>query len=136
MSEDSGQIDVVRASRDGHQFHEAWAARICLELLPPDTTLSAVAIEGFSHEEAGDVSEATHEVADLTRYYGGVRIASATCIEAIQFKYSVASADEPMRAVEMAKTLGKFALANKDIEAVRAGEPDLATFHADYQSAH
>lgn len=128
MSESLDQIDVVRASRDGHQFHEAWAARICLELLPPDTTLSAVAIEGFSHEEAGSVSEATHEIADLTRYYGGTQIASATDIEAIQFKYSVASADEPMRAAEMAKTLGKFAVANQDIKAVRSDEPNLAKF--------
>ncbi len=128
MSENPGQIDVVRAARDGHQFHEAWAARICLELLPPETTLRAVAIEGFSHEEAGDVSKAAHEIADLTRYYGGTRIVSATRIDVMQFKYSVASANEPMRAAEMAKTLCKFAVADKDIEAVRSGEPDLATF--------
>ena len=51
MTDDTPAIDVVRSSRDGHQFHEAWAARIALELLPPDTSLRALSIEGFSFEE-------------------------------------------------------------------------------------
>lgn len=128
MSGQSDKIDVVRASRDGHQFHEAWAARLCLELLPPDTDLSAVAIEGFSHEEAEDVSQTAHEIADLTRYRGGSRILSATKIETLQFKYSVSSAHEPMRAAEMSKTLNKFVGANNDIETIRPAEPELAKF--------
>jgi hypothetical protein len=35
-------VDAVRASRDGHEFHEAWATRILLELLPPGTALTGV----------------------------------------------------------------------------------------------
>jgi hypothetical protein len=34
-------VDKVRASRDGHAYHEAWAARSALELLPPKTILRA-----------------------------------------------------------------------------------------------
>jgi hypothetical protein len=35
------EIDKVRASKAGHAFHEAWAARTALELLPPSTDLEA-----------------------------------------------------------------------------------------------
>jgi hypothetical protein len=108
-------IDVVRASRDGHQYHEAWAARIVLELLPPKTTLSAVAIEGFSQDDVDGISSAAHEIADLVRYRGGHSVPSADRVETIQFKYSIASADKPMRAAEMAKTIRKFASADTDI---------------------
>lgn len=33
-------IDKLRASKAGHAFHEAWAARTALELLPPSTDLT------------------------------------------------------------------------------------------------
>jgi len=42
----------LRPSRDGDQFHYWWAARICLLLLSPDTTLRAVTTEGSSPSEA------------------------------------------------------------------------------------
>ena len=59
MSGDSGAddpelsilIDKVCASKAGHAFHEAWAARTALELLPPATDLVAITLEGFG---AGD----------------------------------------------------------------------------------
>ena len=40
-------IDKVRASKAGHAYHEAWAARTALELLPPSTDLTAITLEGF-----------------------------------------------------------------------------------------
>lgn len=128
MTDDRQSIDVVRASRDGHQFHEAWAARIALELLPPDSTLSALAVEGFPFEDASGFSEEAHDIADLVRYRGGKTAAAATRIETLQFKYSVAAADKPMRASGMAKTLRKFALADADIAKIRPHEPDIATY--------
>jgi len=36
------KIDKVRASRDGHEFHEAWTARKATQLLWPDTDLTAM----------------------------------------------------------------------------------------------
>jgi hypothetical protein len=32
-------IDKVRASQDGHTYHETWAARVALGLLYPSTTV-------------------------------------------------------------------------------------------------
>ena len=103
-------VDKVRASRDGHTYHEAWAARVALELLLPATTLRGVAIEGFSAEDAATgLSQEAHDIADLVRYRGSTEAASATAVEVVQFKYSVAHTALPMRAADIAKTLTKFA---------------------------
>ena len=103
------RIDSVRASRDGHQFHEAWAARSALALLPPDTNLVAIAMEGFSREDEDAHSQTATEVADLVRYYGGSTVAEADRIEIVQFKYSIASADAAVRASDLRATIAKFA---------------------------
>lgn len=105
----ASRIDSVRASRDGHQFHEAWAARSALALLPPDTNLVALAMEGFSREDEGLHSQTATEVADLVRYYGGRTVADAERIEVVQFKYSIANADTPVRARDLRATVAKFA---------------------------
>lgn len=39
-------VDTVRASRDAHQFHEAWLARRALGLLRARDDLCGIAIEG------------------------------------------------------------------------------------------
>lgn len=106
---DASRIDPVRASRDGHQFHEAWAARSALALLPPDTDLVALAMEGFSREDEDLHSQTATEVADLVRYYGGRTVADAKRIEVVQFKYSIANAQTPLRASDLRTTLAKFA---------------------------
>lgn len=104
-------IDKVRASRDGHAYHEAWAARSALELLPPTTSLKAIALEGFSVEDTSELDAGTVEIADLVRYHGTATVARASHVEVVQFKYSIASADTPIRAADIAKTLVKFASA-------------------------
>ncbi len=116
MAEEQISIDGVRASRDGNQYHEAWAARIALELLPPDSTLTAIAIEGFSTDEPTELSDGAHQIADLVRYRGGRNSLTAERVETVQFKYSIASASTPMRASELAKTIRKFAIAERDLQ--------------------
>ena len=108
-------VDVVRASRDGHEFHEAWAARTALELIPPGTSLTSIAIEGFAEADTQDLSAEAHDIADLVRYRGGHSFDCADRVETVQFKYSIAKAFEPMTAGSMTKTLGKFAAAESDI---------------------
>lgn len=98
------RIDKVRASREGHTYHDTWTARVALELLVPTTTLSAVAVEGLSTEDAQIASAAATEIADLVRYCGGVGIAQASSVEVVQFKYSIAEAAAPMRATDVRKT--------------------------------
>jgi hypothetical protein len=109
-----GRIDKVRASREGHTYHDTWTARVALELLVPTTILTAVAVEGFSTEDAPIASAAATEIADLVRYRGGVGIAHASSVEVIQFKYSIADAATPVRAADLRKTLAKFAQTDTD----------------------
>ena len=45
------ETDLLRTSRDGDQFHYYWAARQCLGLLAPGSSLVAVSIEGVSERE-------------------------------------------------------------------------------------
>src|SRR6266446_5413319 len=87
-------IDKVRASREGHTYHDTWTARVALELLVPTTSLTAVAVEGFSTEDAPIVSAPATEIADLVRYRGAASIAAASQVEVVQFKYSVVQAAE------------------------------------------
>ena len=80
------RIDKVRASREGHTYHDTWTARVALELLVPTSTLSAIAVEGFSTEDAQIASAAATEIADLVRYRGGVGVAQASRVDVVQFK--------------------------------------------------
>src|SRR5438093_12004506 len=88
------RIDKVRASREGHTYHDTWTARVALELLVPTTTLSAIAVEGFSTEDAEIASAAATEIADLVRYLCGVSVAEASRVEVVHFKYSFAQASK------------------------------------------
>lgn len=109
------RVDVVRASRDGHSYHEAWAARSALELLPPKTTLTAIAVEGFTVDDEDGLSSSAMEIADLVRYHGGRTAKKANLIEVIQFKYSISNAEKPIRAADLAKTLRKFSETDRDL---------------------
>jgi hypothetical protein len=107
-------IDKVRASRDGHFYHETWAAHVALELLRPTSTLRILTMEGFSIEDESSFSEAATEIADLVRYRGGVNVDTASSVEVLQFKYSIARADQEVRAFDIKKTLEKFAATDVD----------------------
>ena len=102
-------IDNLRASKAGHAFHEAWAARTALELLPPSTDLTSITLEGFAEQDERQLGADAVEIADLVRYYGGIDVALAHQVDIVQFKYSIASAGKPVRAAEIVSTLAKFA---------------------------
>ncbi|OYV49080.1 MAG: hypothetical protein B7X10_02275, partial [Burkholderiales bacterium 21-58-4] len=103
------KIDKVRASRDGHEFHEAWTARKATQLLWPDTDLTAIAVEGPSPEDQAGAPAATVEVADLTFYYGRrPSFEEAARTTFAQFKYSIADQDKDFRAFHANKTVEKF----------------------------
>lgn len=110
-------VDKVRASREGHTYHDTWTARVALELLVPTTNLTGVAVEGFSTEDALIASAPATEIADLVRYRDAVSIAAASQAEVVQFKYSIAEALVPMRAGDVRKTLEKFARTDSDFVA-------------------
>src|SRR6266699_6966317 len=111
-------IDIVRASRDGHQYHEAWMARRALGLLLPRDHLRAIAAEGLSKEDETGFSDAAIEVADATFYYGSAgSFKEALSVEVAQFKYSIARESVPFRFSDAKKTLQKFVAAEADFTA-------------------
>ena len=105
-----GKIDKVRASRDGHEFHEAWAARKALQLIMPTDGLVGVAVEGLAPADQVDASAETVEIADLVLYYGRrTTFEGARSVVIVQVKYSKSSQSVPFRASDAKKTIHKFA---------------------------
>ena len=86
------KIDNVRASRDGHEFHEAWAARKALQLVMPTDGLVGIAVEGLAPADQAGASAETVEIADLVLYYGKRPTFDGACsVVIVQVKYSKSS---------------------------------------------
>ncbi len=110
MAKPKKRFDTVRASRDGHEFHEAWVARKCLGLLFPKNDLVGIAIEGFGEGDQDDVDAQANEIADAVLYFGTqATLEAAHSVVVVQVKYSKASELKPFRASDAKKTVGKFA---------------------------
>jgi hypothetical protein len=102
---------LVRASRDGDQFHYLWAARRALQLLDPKSELVAVTIEGASTAEfqtGGAVGEG-EELIDIGEYYRSTELDKATRVRYMQLKHSTTQVDEPWQPSGLEKTLQGFA---------------------------
>lgn len=107
-------IDKVRASRDGHEFHEAWAARKALQLVMPTDGFVGLAVEGLAPADQKRATTETIEIADLVFYYGKRPTFDwANSVVIAQVKYSMGSKTIPYRASEAKKTIQKFAAAYK-----------------------
>ncbi len=105
------KINLVRASRDGDQFHYLWAARRCLQLLSAHTDLIAISIEGPSRQECADKPStiAGEEVIDIAEYFGSEELKTARLIRYMQLKHSTHHATEPWTASGLEKTIKGFA---------------------------
>lgn len=101
---------LVRASRDGDQFHYLWAARRVLALLNPKAELVAVSIEGASSAEqkTGDPIEAGEELIDIGEYYGSADLEKATLVRYMQLKHSTLHANEAWPPSGLEKTIKGF----------------------------
>jgi len=103
-------IDKTRASRDGHEFHEAWTARKALQLFWPSHDLVGISVEGLSPEDQIGASPATVEIADIALYFGSAPSFDRGARKVVtQFKYSVADKDKSFRASKAKTTISKFA---------------------------
>lgn len=103
-------INTTSASRDGHEFHEAWVARKCLGLLLPGAELVGIAVEGFANEDQRGVSNEGNEIADAVLYFEGrPNLQDAKRVVVVQVKYSKAAEHKPFRAADAKKTIDKFA---------------------------
>ncbi len=103
--------DLVRYSRDGDQFHYLWAARRCLLLLSPNSSLKAITIEGASPSEASDAGRITtgEELIDVGEYYGSENFEQATLIRYVQLKHSTVRTDKAWVPSDLEKTFEGFA---------------------------
>lgn len=109
------KIDKTRASRDGHEFHEAWAARKALQLVMSTDDLVGIAVEGLASADQADVSAETVEIADLVLYYGKYpTFDESRSVVIVQMKYSISLQFVLYRASDAAKTIFKFAKAFND----------------------
>lgn len=125
-------IDKLRASKAGHAFHEAWAARTALELLPPSTDLTAITLEGFDKRDEESLGTGAVEIADLVRYHGATDVARAHRVTVVQFKYSIASADTAVRAADLASTLIKFAVTDAELRATHGDDHVLTVVRYEF----
>ena len=105
-----GVQDLVRSSRDGDQFHYLWAARQCLKLLPGNTDLVAVTIEGATAAEAiKDEIDAGEELIDVGLYFGAEERDGARLVRYVQLKHSTRRSVEPWTDSGLKKTIKGFA---------------------------
>lgn len=109
-------INPVRASRDGHEYHENWIARKSMQLLLQDENLVGIAVEGLSPVDELKAKSETVEIADATLYYGEKpSFKEAERVVVTQFKYSISKSEIEFRASDAKKTITKFAQAYKDL---------------------
>jgi hypothetical protein len=102
--------DLVRASRDGDQFHYHWAARQCLRLLDTTKDLVAVTIEGPSvGETPTDAISDGEELVDVGFYYGAEDLGQARLVHYVQLKHSTRHAADAWTASGLKKTIEGFA---------------------------
>ncbi len=108
-------INKTRASREGHEFHEAWAARKALQLVFPPDDLVGIAVEGLAPEDEKTAAAASIEVADLVLFYGKrPSFDQARKVAVLQFKYSIRKKRKPVRVSDVKDTIRKFADSYRD----------------------
>lgn len=100
--------DLVRASRDGDQFHYHWAARHCLSLLPGVSDLVAISIEGASAAEGPGSANEGDELIDVGFYFGSESLKDARLVRYVQLKHSTKRVQEPWTASGLKNTLEGF----------------------------
>lgn len=115
MKSSRRKIDSTRASRDGHEFHEIWTARLALRLLMPISRLCGIAVEGLHPIDQEEASAEAVAIADLTVYYGsGTTFSTSENTVVVQFKYSISRAHSEYRVSDAKDTIKKFAQAYRD----------------------
>ena len=77
-------------SNAGDDFHLLWAAQKILEMLKPNSALTAVTVEGPARQDsdAAEIDDSKLYAIDLAEYYGGKTFQSASKIVFSQLKYS------------------------------------------------
>jgi hypothetical protein len=83
----------AKASNAGDSFHELWALHAALELIKPQSELTALTVEGVRAADSATTNGDPWSGVDCGLYYGGDSFDSAKRIELVQLKYSSATPD-------------------------------------------
>lgn len=94
--------NLVRYSRAGDVFHYRWAARRCLSLIFPNTTLQTITIEGSQEKGEGEY------VIDVAEYYEPTDMAKGKTVY-FQLKHTSVRSDQPFLLSELKGTIAGFA---------------------------
>ncbi len=94
--------DLVAYSRAGDVFHYRWAARRCLQLVYPNSTLKEIIIEGSAEQK-----KEGEYVIDVTEY--SEVSTKARKIDYYQLKHSEVQLDEPFTLSDLKDTFEGFA---------------------------
>lgn len=77
------------ASNAGDDFHLLWTMRKCFDLLQPQTSLSAISVEGPAYiDQAEGLDNSKLLSIDIAEYYGGKEATTASQVVFSQLKYS------------------------------------------------
>ena len=108
MSIERKAVDAS-TSNAGDDFHLDWAVRQCLELLRPDTNLTAVKPEGITPTDASvlDPSGQALLAVDLTEYYDGTDFETSSRVIYSQLKYSTTNQTAPWTVAEVVRGKNK-----------------------------
>lgn len=94
--------DLVSYSRAGDVFHYRWAARRCLQLIRPNTSLQKIVIEGSGEEE-----KAGEYVIDVAEY--AIADDGKNSINYYQLKHTTVQQDIPFELSDLKDTFVGFA---------------------------
>lgn len=95
--------DLVHTSRAGDVFHYRWAARQCLKMLHPKSTLKYIIIEGSDDKDVGG-----EYVIDVAEYHNKLNSNPYDVIY-YQLKHSIKRLDQPFNLSDLQNTIEGFA---------------------------
>jgi hypothetical protein len=94
--------DLVSYSRAGDVFHYRWAARRCLKLIHPNSSVEKIYIEGSQ-----EIKKAGEYVIDVSEYSSDQK--GKQLIEYYQLKHTTVKEDEPFNLSDLKDTIEGFA---------------------------
>lgn len=87
------------ASNAGDDFHLIWAGKKLLDILKPNSKLTAISVEGPTWADSIEIEDKQKLYSiDLAEYYGGIDFEQANSVIFSQLKYSAYQTDKPWTA--------------------------------------
>lgn len=120
------------ASNAGDDFHLIWACKKILDILKPNSNLTAVSVEGPTWTDSTSISEedALYSI-DLAEYYEGTNFEKAKRVIFSQLKYSTYQMDKPWTAAALCAKSSK----TKDNSIIRRLADTYGKFASKYENS-